>query len=134
MQIWHYVNVSFIIYYYSLIIPRFWTDFVKFLIVIQQILPGGFLNHMILCHHVSDTEEKDWFVLRIFPTQSTGIYHEGRDMEVMAIQVAHAAHCGTPLMALFENGVIVGYFPGRCLEYKDLYNPNIARLWINIIS
>ena len=81
------------------------------------------MNNTVCCHLESDIEKMDWLVIRIFG--ETELFD--RDTEVMALQVAHAAKCGTAVEGIFENGLILGYFPGRIITYDDLRNSKISR-------
>ena len=78
---------------------------------------------MVCCHLESDTERKDWVVVRVFGEE--GEYD--RDNEVMGLQLAYAAKCGTPVLGIFTNGVIVGFFPGRTIKYDDLFDHKVMR-------
>ena len=78
---------------------------------------------MVCCHLESDTEKKDWMVVRIFGGEDK----HNLDNEVMTLQAAHAARCGTPVIGVFTNGVIVGFFSGRTLTYDDLLDHKIMR-------
>ena len=79
---------------------------------------------MVRCHHVDDVDHDDTLVVRVFGDAADF----DRDNEVMGHQVAHAAGCGMPLVALFENGLVCG-FAKNCknIEYNDLCDHQIAR-------
>ena len=78
---------------------------------------------MIRCSLRSDTKMVNGVVIRVFGEQGLS----NRDDEVKGLQIAHAAGCGTPLLAIFENGVVVGNFIGRTTTFVDFHNPKIAR-------
>ncbi len=78
---------------------------------------------MIRCTVKSDSKMAAGVVIRVFGEQGVS---DG-DNEVKCLQIAHAAKCGTPLVAIFENGVVVGNFVGRTTTFDDFHNPKIAR-------
>ncbi len=78
---------------------------------------------MIRCTLMSDTKMTAGVVVRVFGEQS----FSDRDNEVKGLQLAYAAQCGTPLVAIFENGIVVGNFVGRTITFGDFHNPKIAR-------
>ncbi len=83
---------------------------------------------MVRCMLSTQSEQSQSVMVRVFgqtPLQKYGL--NDRDEEVKGLQIATAAGSGAPLLALFENGCVLGYFTGRPVEYKDLRNPKIAR-------
>ncbi len=77
---------------------------------------------MIRCTHKDNLQ--DALIVRVYLRDNDLL---NRDSEVMGLQVAHAAGCGTPLIAIFKNGIVVGCFDGRTAVYADYFNPSIMR-------
>lgn len=50
-----------------------------------------------------------------------------RDYEVAVVYCLHEAGIGPPIYSKFANGICYGYFPGRTLSYKELYDPVMSR-------
>ncbi len=71
----------------------------------------------------NDRHLKHGLVVRVFGEECP----VDRDAEVMGFQIAHAAGCGTPLVALFQNGMVVGLAKGRVVQYTDYFNDTIVR-------
>ncbi len=43
------------------------------------------------------------------------------------MQVAYAAGCTPPIYAVFNNGLVIGFAPGRTLNYEDMFNLKIIK-------
>ena len=83
------------------------------------------MNKMVSCGLHGHRKINEDLVVRVFGEALTSL--PNRDKEVMGLQLAHAAGCGTPLVAIFDNGLVVGKAPGQPFQYKLLFNPDIAR-------
>ena len=90
-----------------------------------QLIKGGYLNTMVSCGLQGNMKHSDDLAVRVFGEGIASLLN--RDKEVMGLQLAHAAGCGTPLVAIFDNGLVVGKAPGQPFQYKLLFNPDIAR-------
>jgi len=86
----------------------------------------GYINNMKRFHLRSDNDLQDAIVVRVYG--STLDTFVNREKEVLAMQVAHAAGCFQPLVAIFKNGVAYKYAHGRTLTTSDLNDPKIIRL------
>ena len=88
-------------------------------------LSGGLINAMYCCHLEQDKDRNDAVIIRIF----RGILAEGmdRDKEFLSIQVAQSAGCHAPLYAVFNNGLVYKYVPGRLPSLHDFEKPEVIR-------
>ncbi len=50
-----------------------------------------------------------------------------RKAEFLGLQIIHAIGYGTPIIAIFTNGLVVGYARGCMLKYQDLFDPKIMK-------
>ena len=96
----------------------FWSTLQKF--------TEGYMNCMLCCHLVSDEHKSDAVVVRVF-VNSVTFATVDRDTEVMSIQVAAAINVAAPVYALFKNGIVYKYAPGRTLTGDDLTKPELIR-------
>ncbi len=80
---------------------------------------------MIICMEKSDIKKTDVLVFRIFaPLKPNYI---DRESEFLGLQLVDVAGCGTPILATFTNGVVLGYARGRMLTYTDFSNRVIMK-------
>ena len=85
--------------------------------------PTGLINKMFVCHLQGDTDKKDALIVRIFGEQGLSDRHA----ELLGLQIAHAAGCGAPLVAIFDNGLVFGFVKGRSLVYEDYEKEEVMR-------
>ena len=83
---------------------------------------------MLCCHLVADVDKQDALVVRVFgqPNPAMGMSMD-RSTEVMCLQVAAHIKIGQPVYAIFKNGIIYRYAPGRTLTGDDIKNPDVIR-------
>ena len=79
---------------------------------------------MIYCHCKEDVDRKDALAIRIFGSHHIPV---DRTAELIGIQLAHAAGCGTALVATFHNGFVTEYSHGNLIARMDYFKPHIAR-------
>ena len=93
--------------------------------VCRSPLVGGCINAMYCCHTAQDRDRDDAVLVRI----NRGFLAESmdRNKEFLSMQVAQAAGCHAPLYAVFNNGLVYKYVPGRLPSLHDLQNPKVIR-------
>lgn len=85
----------------------------------------GYINQMRRFHRKDDTAKKDAIVVRVYGT-SLDMFVD-RKKEFMAMQLARAAGCFQPILAVFDNGVAYKYASGRTLKQADLNDPRVIK-------
>ncbi len=45
-----------------------------------------------------------------------------RQQEVISLQVAHEAGVAPPVYAIFDNGIVCGYAPGKMLQWEQMWD------------
>ena len=87
------------------------------------------MNHMFRFNLKSDPEHENAIVIRIFGTfvMNGQEIQLATDGQVMAMQVAHSVGIAEPVYAIFRNGIVYRYAPGRTLQLEDLKNPGTIR-------
>ena len=93
--------------------------------VCQRPLVGGYVNAMYCCFMAEDRGRNDAVIVRIY----RDILGEAvdRDKEFLSIQVAQAAGCHAPIYAVFNNGLVYKYVPGRLPSLRDLMKPKVIQ-------
>merc|ERR1719184_77079 len=76
-------------------------------------------------HQSADTKKDDAIVVRVFGDSLD--FFTNRTKEFLAMQIAYAAGCFQPILAVFKNGVAYKYAHGRTLRYADLSNPKVIK-------
>ncbi len=83
---------------------------------------------MVVCYLEDDPKKKDALVVRTFCQLDENLgLTMSRDVEVMGLQVAHAIGFGHSVYAIYQNGVVYGYAPGRTLNGEDVKDPKFIR-------
>ena len=92
-------------------------------IFLSQRINQGILNTLIHCKLKSDATNEDALVVRIFAEDTMA----DRDLEKVGLRVAMEIGFGPPLVAEFNNGIVMGFVKGRTLTYEDYADPKIMR-------
>ena len=86
---------------------------------------------MLVCHLATDGDKEDAVLLRIYGALGSGLKID-RDVEIMCLQVAAAVKVGQPVYAIFNNGIVYRFAPGRTLTGEDVTNPDVMRCSITL--
>ena len=91
-----------------------------------QVFSEGYSNRMYHCH---PENIPNGLVCRVFASDIAEAWSDviDRNQEVRCMQVAHACGVSQPVRAVFRNGIIYGYAPGRTLKYEDMRKPAVIR-------
>ncbi len=89
----------------------------------------GYVNHMFRFSLKSDPQHENALVIRIFGTfkMNNEDVSFGTDCQVMAMQMAHSVGIAESVYAIFKNGIVYRYAPGRTLTAEDLRNPSVIQ-------
>lgn len=87
------------------------------------------MNHMFCCHLLSDTKREDALTIRVFGGIEGLHLNFPRHIEVKGIQVAALLGVGQPIYAIFKNGVVYRFAPGRTLQPADVTDPKVIRYY-----
>ena len=88
-------------------------------------LVGGCINAMYCCHVAQDKDRSDAVIVRIYRGFLAGGLD--RNKEFLSIQVAQSSGLHAPIHAVFNNGLVYKYVPGRLPSLHDLGNPKVIR-------
>ena len=92
--------------------------------VCRSPLAGGMVNALYCCYVAEDKDRNDALVVRI----NCGDWDIlDRNKEFLSIQVAQSAGCHAPIYAVFNNGLVYKYVPGRLPSLHDLEKPEVIR-------
>ncbi len=81
----------------------------------------------LFCHLKSDLSGKDAIIMQLFEyTDLTGCARE-REQEVIGKQIMNKLGIGQPVLAIFKNGIVYKFAPGRKLRGSDLKDPKVIR-------
>ena len=80
---------------------------------------------MYCCHVAQDKERDDAVLVRV----NRGFLAEGmdRNKEFLSVQIAQTSGCHARIYAVFNNGLVYKYVPGRLPSLYDLQNPKVIR-------
>ena len=87
---------------------------------------GGYVNSMTCFYQGADEHRADALVVRVYGFEGQELPW-GRSNEFLTMQVAQAAGCFPAIVAVFKNGVIYEYEPGRMVTFQDLVKPEIVK-------
>ena len=76
-------------------------------------------------HLASDGEKKDVVLVRIYGEGSDLMID--RDLEMLNMMILHAAGCAKQLYGKFNNGILYGYVPGKCVDAETVRDPIITK-------
>ena len=76
-------------------------------------------------HLASDTAKKDVVLIRIYGEGSDLIID--RNLEMQNMIILNVAGCAKQLYGKFNNGILYGYVPGKCLNAETVRDPKITK-------
>ena len=90
--------------------------------LVTEELVGGAINHMVCVYHEGDEWRDDAMVVRVHGINLSGQY-EFRTSDIFGMQLAHHANCFPPIYAIFRNGVMYKYIPGKTMSRLEFIDP-----------
>ena len=85
----------------------------------------GITNTLVGCRHVSDTEQKDVVLVRIYGEGSDLMID--RQLEMVNMVILNGAGMAQPLHCSFHNGICYGFERGICLDEKLVRQDDVIR-------
>ena len=91
----------------------------------QSQMSGGWINTMYCCHLAQDEGRLDAVMVRIYSSKTADM--DEKYKEFIAIQIAVAAGTHAPLKAVFNNGLVYTFVPGRLPDVHEFTDPQFIQ-------